>query len=87
MLYVYYAYNTGCIVIVIPKYLIDNTLSPLTCLAVAWEFGLGIIYYTSYLIADHQVILTGEVENSNYLLRKLRGEYKRWRLMICIEKT
>ena len=53
--------------------------------------GLGVpidndILFT-LLFADDQVIITGEKDNANYMLKKSKEEYDKWSLTINFDKT
>ena len=51
--------------------------------------GLPIGDETIYtlLFADDQVLITGDQDDSSYMLRKLQREYNKWELMINMQKT
>ena len=51
--------------------------------------GLPIGDETIYtlLFADDQVLITGDQDDSSYMLRKLQEEYNKWGLTINMQKT
>lgn len=59
---------------------------PFVCLLGYTIVDLGYVFWVRPIFIFCSVLLAGDIQYANYMLRKLNEEYERWRLKINLKK-